>query len=158
MPVFVLDPAQRRFIEARRTATLATLSKGGLPRLVPICFVVLDAPGESPHPVLYSPLDEKPKRDRDVRRLARALDIAERPGVTLLFERWSEDWSQLAWLRARGEAALVEAPDDGDDAHRRAVLALRVKYPQYAEHDLERRPMIRIVLGAVLSWSASDDV
>ena len=81
----VLDPVRRGFIEARRTAVLATLSPAGWPRLVPICFVLMDAPGVPARPVLYSPLDEKPKRVHDVRRLARIRDIAVRPDVTLLF-------------------------------------------------------------------------
>ena len=98
----IIDGAWRAFVASRRTATLATTTEDGQARLVPICFVV-DEPGRPAAPVtLWTPLDDKPKQDPNVRRLARVRDIGDRPGVTLLFERWSEDWSRLAWLRARG--------------------------------------------------------
>lgn len=102
--------------------------------------------------VLYTPLDEKPKRVADPRALARVRDLIKRPDVALLVDRWSEDWTELAWLRIRGRAALLE-PSDAPDEHAGAVAALRVKYPQYRDHRLEDRALIRIeVLGAVW-WS-----
>ncbi len=143
------------FIEGRRTATLATLTRTGQPRLVPICFVIADPDAEGARTVLYSPLDEKPKRSDDVRRLARVRDIAERPRVTLLFERWDEDWSHLAWLRARGTASIVE-PNDDAEAHHRMVRALRVKYPQYRAQAIDASPLIRVLIDEVVSWSASE--
>ena len=137
----VLTPAERELLVATRRATLATIAPDGAPRLVPVCFVVI---GD----VVWSPLDEKPKSVDDVRSLARVRDILERPTVALLVDRWSEDWSQLAWLRIAGRAALV-------DSEPAAVAALRAKYPQYADHDLESRPMIRIEIERVTSWEAS---
>lgn len=141
------------FMADRRTATLATIASDGLPRLVPICFVIdALAPG-APGLVLWSPLDAKPKRVADVRDLARVRDIEARPDVVLLFERWSEDWSELAWVRARGRAELV---DEGADAegHRRAVEALRAKYPQYRSQPIDGRPMLRITVTDVTRWPA----
>jgi PPOX class probable F420-dependent enzyme len=145
------------FINERRTATLATVSGSGRPRLVPICFVA-EGPIDPEQPiVLWSPLDDKPKQSDDVRRLARVRDIAARPEVMLLFERWSEDWSQLAWLRARGHARIV-GPRDDVEGHRRAVEALRTKYAQYRSHSIEDRPMLRVVIAETTSWSAAPDV
>ena len=152
----MLDAVQLGFVEERRTATLATLSRSGQPRLVPICYVLADPDADESRTLLYSPLDEKPKRGADVRRLARVRDIAERPEVTLLFERWSEDWSRLAWLRARGIATIVE-PHEDIEAHRRVVHALRVKYPQYREQGIDALPMIRVVIVEAISWSATAD-
>ncbi len=102
---------------------------------------------------MYVPLDEKPKRGGDVRELARVRDILVRPRVTLLFEHWSEDWTALAWVRAEGIATLRE-PDDDAAAHRRSLVALRDRYPQYLSHSLEDRPLIRIELDGITSWSA----
>jgi PPOX class probable F420-dependent enzyme len=150
----ILDAEQRGFIAERRTATLATHSKDGRPRLVPICFVLADPEPDDPRTLLYSPLDEKPKGAADVRDLARVRDIAKRPEVTLLFERWSEDWSRLAWLRARGTATLME-PDDDSRTHRRAVHALRTKYPQYRSQRIQALPMIRVIVFDAVSWSAT---
>ena len=136
-----LTAAERDVLASARTATLATTARDGRPRLVPICFVVIDY-------VVWTPLDEKPKDVSDPRDLARVRDIARDPRVTLLVHRWSEDWSELAWVRIDGRAAVVES----DPA---AVAALRAKYPQYADHDLASRPLIRIDIEGVRSWSAS---
>lgn len=137
-----------------RSATLATVAPDGRPRLVPICFVLVEA-GESGGIQLYSPLDEKPKRAGDLRRLARVRDILERPRVALLFERWSEDWSQLAWLRAHGTASLLE-PSDEPAVHRSVVAALREKYPQYRSQLIDSAPLIRVEIDDTTAWSATD--
>jgi PPOX class probable F420-dependent enzyme len=144
-----LSPTELAFLVANRTAVLATIDDGGVPRLAPICFVVT----ESPRLVLHSPLDEKPKRVADPHDLERVRDILERPEVALLIYRWSEDWSRLGWLRLRGLADLVE-PDDAATAgeHSGAVAALRRKYPQYETHRLGERPLIRIVIERSRSW------
>ncbi|MGH2498521.1 MAG: pyridoxamine 5'-phosphate oxidase family protein, partial [Candidatus Limnocylindria bacterium] len=52
-------------LERARVAHLATADRGGRPHVVPIVFVWSD-------PVLYTPLDRKPKRARDPRALRRA--------------------------------------------------------------------------------------
>ena len=150
----VLAADRLAFIEGRRTATLATLSGTGQARLVPICFVLADPDAEDARAVLYSPLDEKPKRSGDVRGLARVRDIAERSRVTMLFERWDEDWSHLAWLRARGTASIEEPYEDAE-AHRQVVQAMRAKYPQYRAQAIDASPMIRVVIDEVISWSAT---
>ena len=95
----VLTAAERDLLATARRATLATVAPDGRPRLVPICFVVIDD-------VLWSPLDEKPKSVDDVRSLARVRDIVERPTASVLVDRWSEDWSELAWVRITGRATM----------------------------------------------------
>ncbi|MGK2851365.1 MAG: pyridoxamine 5'-phosphate oxidase family protein [Candidatus Limnocylindrales bacterium] len=146
-----LTAGDRAFLEVARTATLATIDAEGRPRLVPICFVV---EGEVDGPVLWSPIDEKPKRSGDPRSLARVRDILARPDVTLLVDRWSEDWSELGWLRVTGRASLVE-PDPSDATLRAVIAAMRAKHPPYLEHDLAHRPMLRIAIDSVVRWSAS---
>jgi PPOX class probable F420-dependent enzyme len=145
-----LTDEQRAFLTAARTATLATLADDGFPRLVPICFVVGDAPGEQ---IVYTPLDEKPKRVVDVHELARVRDVLARPGVGLLVHRWSEDWAELGWLRIRGDALLLE-PLAASGEHASAVAALRAKYPQYLTHRLEDGPILRISIIAARSWGS----
>lgn len=141
-----LSPAERALIAEARRASLSTIGDDGRPRLVPICFVVIDD-------VAWSPLDAKPKSVDDGRRLARVRDIARDPRVTLLVDRWSEDWSELAWVRLDGSAALVEPPLPED-----VVEALVGRYPQYASHDLGARPVIRIDLERATSWWADATV
>ena len=141
-----LSAAERTFLAESRTAVLATMTPDGRPRLVPICFVLLDD-----EPVtIWTPLDEKPKRVADPHDLERVRDILANPRVSLLVDRWSEDWSRLGWLRLEGSASLVE-PGTGE-GHVVAVESLRARYPQYATHRLEKRPIIRIVVDASRSW------
>jgi PPOX class probable F420-dependent enzyme len=136
---------------SRRTATLATMPSAGPPRLVPICFIVDGS--LVTETVIWSPLDAKPKQVADPRRLARVRDIQARPEVTLLFDRWSEDWTELAWVRAGGRAELVDEAAD-TEGYRRAVEALRAKYPLYRTQPIDGRPMLRITVTDVTRWTA----
>ena len=95
-----LTGEQASFVSESRTATLGTIAEDGRPRLVPICFV-LDGD------MLYTPIDEKPKETADPRQLARIRDIERRADVTVLIDRWDEDWHHLAWLRSVGAIALT---------------------------------------------------
>jgi PPOX class probable F420-dependent enzyme len=101
---------------------------------------------------LLTPLDDKPKAVHDKRDLARVRDIRERPEVSVLVERWDEDWSRLGWLRLNGRATPLEPADVPTDVVRR----LRDKYPQYATHNLESSPMIAIEVERGTSWGALD--
>jgi PPOX class probable F420-dependent enzyme len=136
----------RRLLREERRAVLATIDGNGRPRLVPICFA-LDERDEA-QPVLWTPIDEKPKASPDPLALARVRDIRARPQVQVLADRWDEDWSRLAWLRISGVAEVVgEAPQ--------VVLdALRARYPQYGGQRLEGRPIIRIAIERVKAWGA----
>ncbi|HET7703745.1 MAG TPA: TIGR03668 family PPOX class F420-dependent oxidoreductase [Candidatus Limnocylindrales bacterium] len=148
----VLGPRERQFLATARRATLATTKADGGPRLVPICFVVTEADSTDGLPRLHSPLDEKPKRSTDPHDLARVRDLLVLPRATLLVDRWSEDWERLGWLRLEMRAEILE-PDAPERAeHEAAVRALRAKYPQYASHRLEDRPMLRFTVLRAVSW------
>lgn len=152
MPEPVLSPAERAFLVDARRAILATVSPSGAPRLVPVCFAVADADDRLGRPILYSPIDEKPKASADPRALSRVQDLLVLPDVSLLVDRWDEDWAWLAWLRVYGQGVLLEPQPHERDEHVAAVGLLRAKYPQYATHRLEGRPIIRIVVGRSRSW------
>jgi PPOX class probable F420-dependent enzyme len=148
-----LTPTERDLIATARTAVLATIDPDGLPRLVPICYASPREPAGVAGAVVYSPLDAKPKRVADPHRLARVRDIIARPEVRLLVDRWDEDWTRLAWVRLGGRADVLEPDREADRAERTAAIAaLRAKYPQYADHDLESRPLIRVTLTDISSW------
>ena len=125
------------------------MTRQGRARLVPICFAIDGRPDSL---VLYSPLDEKPESVLDPRTLGRVRDIAANPQVSLLVDRWSEDWSQLAWLRLEGQADVLEP---GAAEHPHATELLRERYAQYADQVLGDRPLIRITIDRATSWSAS---
>ena len=140
----VLSIPQRAFLATARRAVLATIARGGRPRLIPICFILDDE-----RPLLWTPIDDKAKRTDDPFALARVRDIGADPRVTLLVDRWDEDWEGLAWLRCEGRATIVEPAAIG---HAPAIEALRAKYLQYATHRLETRPLIGIEIERVTSW------
>jgi PPOX class probable F420-dependent enzyme len=152
----ILTDSERAFLRAERTATLATTAADGRPRLVPICFVLADLDDDRGRPLLYTPLDEKAKRDLDPRTLARVRDILVLPEVTLLVDRWDEDWSRLAWIRLYGHGELLEPQAHERAEHARAVQALRDKYPQYHDQAIDARPIIRISCDRAIGWGAID--
>ena len=136
-------------LDDARRAVLATIADDGHARLVPITFIWVT--GHSKLPVLYSALDEKPKSVADPRDLARVRDIGERPRVTVLVDRWNEDWRELGWLRLEGGATVVEP---GAEGHGDAIAMLRAKYPQYARQRLEDAPLIRIAVDRMTAWQS----
>ena len=154
MPGDVLSAAERRFLAQARQATLATLSADGRPRLVPVCFVLGEQSDRQHRPLIYTPLDEKPKQVDDPMRLARVQDLLILPEATILVDRWDEDWSRLAWLRGYGTGEILEPQPHEREEHASAIAALRHKYAQYRDQALENRPVIRIALTRAVSWGA----
>lgn len=128
---------QRAFLASSRVARLATVGADGRPHLVPVVFAV---DGDE----LVVPLDGKPKRV-DARRLRRVRNVEETGRACLLVDRWSEDWSQLAWLmlECRAWVADVSAGD---------LERLRSRYPQYA--DVAVVGAIRLAPEHVVEWAA----
>lgn len=103
--------------------------------------------------MLVTPIDEKPKIASDARSLARVRDIERDPRITMLVDRWHEDWSQLAWLRLDGEAHLVW-PEERLPERNAAIQALRDRYPQYRTHELGSLPLIWMSVASVRWWAA----
>ncbi|MCY7417991.1 MAG: TIGR03668 family PPOX class F420-dependent oxidoreductase [Chloroflexi bacterium] len=146
----VLDPGQRALLDSARRATLATIASDGRPRLVPCCFTLLDG-GDGP--TIVTPIDEKPKRSSEPRTLARLGDIERDPRVTLLVDRWDEDWTRLAWLRIEGTARVVW-PHHRPQDRPAAIELLRGRYPQYRAHHLESLPLVWVSVTSVRGWTA----
>lgn len=133
----------RRKIAAARIGHLAT-SNGVALGLVPVCFVLL---GET----LYHAIDAKPKREES-RWLARVRNIETNPNAAFLIDHYTEDWRRLWYVLVRGRARILESGDE----HRRAILALRRKYPQYrTTYSLARESLvIALDIGAITEWPA----
>lgn len=138
--------AERQYVEAARVARLATADKKARPHVVPICFALL---GDH----LVTPIDEKHKQG-DPENLRRSRDVLENPPVAVVVDHYTEDWSGLGWVQVRGSATLREP---GDDRHVAGISALRERYDQYDDHDLENRPLIDIEIRSVISWGELAD-
>ena len=149
-----LSREHRALLVTERRATLATIAADGHPRLVPCCFAIAF---EGDALVIDTPIDDKPKASTDPMHLARVRDIRRDPRVSLLVDRWDEDWSRLAWVRVEGTARLLIpwSPRDAA-AHASAVEGLRSRYTQYREHRLETLPVIRVTVERMTGWDAFD--
>jgi PPOX class probable F420-dependent enzyme len=122
--------ARRRFEDAR-IGHLATVGVDGRPHVVPFCFAV-------DRDTLWSAIDHKPKTTT---RLQRLVDIAAHPHVTVLVDRYSDDWTRLWWVMVRGSARVID-----DDARGRALLVQ--KYDQYRD----RPPGGPFILVTLAEW------
>ncbi len=108
---------------------------------MPVVFVWVE-----PH--LYTPLDRKRKRSGDPRALRRAKDIEANGRVSVIVDRWDEDWSRLEWVRVDGTAEILDEGAERD----LAAAALLVKYPQYHELPLEACPVVKVTAERVTEW------
>src|SRR5919112_390708 len=141
----ILSPEEISFLVRQRVARLATAASSGEPHAIPVCYAF---DGRR----VYIVLDEKPKEVPPT-RLKRVRNILENPQVTLVADRYSEDWDLLAYVVVRGEAKLTEP---GSPEHAAAVRLLRGKYHQYERMRIEENPVISILPERVASWGALD--
>ena len=132
----------RTFIQAARVAHLATADANAMPLVIPICFAF---DGKE----FFSPIDEKPKR-LSPQRLKRLRNIEENSKVSLVIDRYSEDWRKLAYILVSGQARILLT----GQKHRKAVSLLRRKYRQYRSMAIDQRPMIVIRPLGVKAWGS----
>ena len=95
---------------------MATIGEDGRPHVVPVVFAIR---GDE----IVSAIDHKPKRGVV---MARVRNLARDPSVTLMIDRWDEDWDRLAWAMIRGRAEVVERDPEG-------ARLLVERYPQYRD-------------------------
>jgi PPOX class probable F420-dependent enzyme len=137
-PAWVVD-----MLRAARVGHLATSSAGGLPLVVPVCFVVHDER-------IYSAVDLKPKRTRELRRVR---NVRENPQASLVVDEYDEDWTKLRWVMVEGTARIVDGPE-----RERALAALVVKYRQYAAMDLVRTAGDVLAIDPARAQQATDTI
>jgi PPOX class probable F420-dependent enzyme len=130
-------------LAAAPVGRLATTSRECIVRLVPVCFALLGGRA-------VSAVDHKPKRTV---RLARLQDMRDSGRAVLLVDHYSDDWSELWWIRVTG-VATVHDPADAVDGPARAALA--AKYHQYRETP-PSGPVWSVSLDEVRAWSATPD-
>ncbi|WP_433382869.1 TIGR03668 family PPOX class F420-dependent oxidoreductase [Streptosporangium sp. CA-115845] len=123
-----------------RIARLATVGGDGMPHVVPVTFAIQ---GDR----LMIAIDHKPKTTMNLRRLR---NIRENPRVCVLADHYDDDWTQLWWVRADGEATIVETGAE----RTAAVEALAEKYSQYQDH-VPEGPVICIGVTRWSGWSYS---
>lgn len=116
-----------------RRAALSTSGEDGTIAAVPVCFAVAEGR-------VIIAVDEKPKATKD---LARIRNVRRDPRVTLLFDRWDEDWTRLAWVMVKGVAAIEGSVD---------ASSLLARYPQYRD-DPPAGPFLVVEPRLIRWWS-----
>jgi PPOX class probable F420-dependent enzyme len=131
------------FLREARVGRLATADAAGRPLVVPVCYAFDGVR-------CYSAVDAKPKRTRNLRRLS---NIAENPAVSLVVDRWDEDWSQLCWVIVEGRAEVLTSGAEFS----RAIDLLVAKYPQYQVLPLDRAggAVVAITPERLLAWRSA---
>ena len=136
----VINESQRQFLNDQRVARLATADAAGQPHVVPICFALEESN-------VYITIDEKPKTT-SARQLKRLRNILENPTVALVVDRYDENWDQLGWVMVRGPADVL----DSGPEHDAAQSALKDRYPQLRQMEIDDLPVIAIRTAHVTSW------
>jgi len=123
---------------AASVARLGTHNPSGAIDLVPFTFAGLD------DHTLVSVVDHKPKRTMKLQRLD---NVRANPAVTVLADHYEDDWGRLWWVRARGDATVLDAPAD---EHLEALIE---KYAQYRDRP-PTGPAIVIHVTEITGWDA----
>lgn len=137
LPAFAAE-----LLRESRVARLGTADRAGQPLVVPVCYVF---DGRA----CFSAIDGKPKRVA-AERLRRVRNIEENPRVSLVVDRYDEEWSRLCWVIVQGRAdILTDGPERAG-----AVDLLQAKYAQYRALGLDREnaTVIRISPERTLFW------
>lgn len=129
--------ALQRF-RVERVAVLGTTDPAGDPHLVPLTFTVTG-------PDVVFAVDHKPKTTVRLRRLD---NIAAHPRVSFLVQAYSDDWTELWWVRVDAEAAILTGGDEQD----KALDALAAKYHQYRAFR-PRGPVVTARIVDITGWS-----
>jgi PPOX class probable F420-dependent enzyme len=125
----------RKFLERERVAHVATISRNGVPHVVPVCHVLEDGK-------IYFAADKDSKKVKNLRA---------RPEAAVEVDLYSEDWPRLAGAVVTGPATLI----DRGPRFRKLRSLLYQKYPQYADESaLEEGEvvMMEVVPRRLVSW------
>jgi PPOX class probable F420-dependent enzyme len=129
----------RGLLATERVGRLAFVDDEDRPRVLPVTYAVL---GDS----VWSAIDEKPKRAAEPARLRY---LRRRPWAALCVDRYSDDWSRLAWVQLLGRIDILPARESTE-----ALEALAARYEPYRERT-PPGPLLRLSVERALSWRAT---
>jgi PPOX class probable F420-dependent enzyme len=130
----------RRRFASSPVAHLSTVRPDGGPHVVPIVFVLVDD-------TVYSAVDAKPKRSRELQRLA---NVRADPRCALLVDHYEEDWRQLWWVRADGRGEIVGLRS----AVHPGIRELVERFPQYRDEP-PSGPLLVITVERWSGWAST---
>ena len=116
-----LNQKTKALIKGAKVARLATVDQKLHPYVVPVVFVFHENS-------FFIPLDEKVKTVNP-RKLKRVKNIEKNPNVTLLIDKYQNDWKKLFFLMIHGKATVIDGKNNKlmDKIHKLLIS----KYPQY---------------------------
>jgi PPOX class probable F420-dependent enzyme len=126
-------------LAVQRVGRLAFLDDEDRPRVLPVTYAVL---GDS----VWSAIDDKPKRAVEP---ARVRYLRRRPEAALCVDRYSDDWSRLAWVQLLGRVNILSAAESSA-----ALQALASRYESYRERT-PPGPLLRLSVERALCWRAA---
>jgi PPOX class probable F420-dependent enzyme len=137
-----LPPFAAELLREGRVARLGTADAAGQPLVLPVCYVF---DGRA----CFSAIDAKPKHIPPG-GLRRIRNITANPRVSLVVDRYDEDWTRLCWVIVQGSADVLTAGPERASA----VDLLREKYAQYRGLGLDRdgATVIRISPERAMCW------
>ena len=121
---------------------MATVDATGKPHTVPVCYAYVSG-------LIYTPIDIKSK-SVPVYSLGRIKNIRSNPFVSIVIDKYYEDWDRLYYLKISGRASLLE---DGEE-YENSLMSLCEKYAQYRDMNLLNLalPVIRVMPLRIISW------
>ncbi len=116
-----LNQKTKALIKGAKVARLATVDQKSHPYVVPVVFVFHENS-------IFIPLDEKVKTV-NARKLKRVKNIEKNPNVTLLIDKYQNNWKKLFFLMIHGKATVIDGKNSKlmDKVHKLLIS----KYPQY---------------------------
>lgn len=130
-----LKKALADLIQWERVCRVATVSKAGIPHLVPVCHVLSDGK------IYFG-------SEKDARKV---LNLRASRRVTVTVDCYSDDWATLKGIMVQGTAKLIEKGPQ----FRKIRTLLYKKYPQYPdEAALEESDsvIVEVTPTRVFSW------
>jgi PPOX class probable F420-dependent enzyme len=128
----------RELLQSEPLGHLGLLDDDTHPRVLPVTFAMVN--GE-----IWSAVDDKPKRVAGG-ELARVRWLRARPSSALTVDRYSADWSRLAWVQLIGTTTVVDV--GGQEL---VLEALSARYAPYRERP-PRGPLLRLVPDRCIWW------
>jgi len=116
-----LNQKTMTLIKEAKVARLATVDQKSRPYVVPVVFVFHENS-------FFIPLEEKVKTVNP-RKLKRVKNLEKNPNVTLLIDKYQNDWKKLFFLMIHGKATMIAGKNSKlmDKIHKLLIS----KYPQY---------------------------
>jgi PPOX class probable F420-dependent enzyme len=129
----------RELLDSAHVAHLGLVDSDGRPRVLPVTFAVVAG-------IVWSAVDHKRKRVPGA-ELARVRWLRASGRAALTVDRYSPDWSQLAWVQLLCAASVVE------EMRADVLDALAARYPAYRSKP-PGGPLIRLEPARAVCWRA----